>query len=512
MFPSLPSSRLLRGPLAVLAALLTTGAVTASAHAASLTVKDGALLYTAASGEANYINIGVLDDVPGKVYVDDTAAFSFPAGVCELAFGEPFSAVVCTPQPGGIKIAAGDGIDIINSGIVPGGGPIAIAGGPGDDVLRGDSLAESFDGGAGVDKITGDGGDDTIHGGADHDELEGQVGDDKVYGDDGDDTLAGDGIRDQVGHDVIDGGAGYDNVQYDWENEPLHHQPPITVTEDGVANDGRPGENDDVRSLEEIYLNAPATLVGDGEDDVYTVFNTEESPSTLRGNGGNDKLSGYAHDDTVDGGPGDDTLTGGFGNDTITGGPGKDKVYADVSSSYCNWIQCDLPHGNDTVDVRDGEADQVDCGVGNDTVAADALDTVSTDCETVIRDGSAPPPPGPGSGPGPGGDTPPSSASLTAIVRKAKLRKALAKGLAVEVALPGAGRLTGVATAKGRTVAKGAALAAGADVVTVRLRFTKAARKSLRRATKAKLALALAFAPASGGAAVTGSAATTLKR
>ncbi len=509
MFPSLPSSRLLRGPLAVLAALLTTGAVTASAHAASLTVKDGALVYKAADGEANFINLSTLDDVPGKVLVDDTAPFTYPAGTCELAFGEYFSAVVCTPQAGGIKVDAGDGNDVVNSGAVPGGGPIAIAGGAGDDVLRGDSLAETFDGGAGVDKITGDDGNDVIHGGADHDELEGQVGDDQVYGDDGDDTLAGDGIRDQAGADVIDGGAGYDDVAYDWEVESGHHQPPISVTEDGVANDGRPGEGDDVRSLEAISLNAPATMIGDESDDDFGVFNTDEGPSVLRGNGGNDTLRGYAYDDTVDGGPGDDTLTGGFGNDTITGGPGKDSVYADVSSSYCGWIQCDLPHGNDTIDVRDGEADQVDCGVGNDTVTADALDTVGTDCETVIRNGSARPP---GSGGGPGGDGSPAGASLTAIVRKNKLRKALAKGLAVQVALPAAGKRPAVAKAKGRTVAKGAALAAGADVVTVRLRFTKAARKSLRRAAKAKLALALAFAPASGGAAVTGSATTTLKR
>jgi hypothetical protein len=510
MLPSLPSSRLLRGPLAVLAALLTIGAVTASAHAASLTVKDGALLYRAAPGEANYINFGTLDDVPGKVYIDDSKEFSYPAGTCELAFGEPFTAVVCAPQPGGIKVEAGDGVDIVNSGVVPGGGPIAVAGGPGDDVLRGDVLGETFDGGAGVDKITGDGGDDVIHGGGDHDELEGQVGNDQVYGDDGDDTLAGDGIRDEAGHDVIDGGAGYDNVEYDWEVESGHHQPPITITEDGAANDGRPGENDNVTSLEEIYLNAPATLVGDAEADDYTVFNTEESPSTLRGNGGDDKLKGYAYDDTVDGGAGNDTLTGGFGNDTITGGPGSDAIYADVSSSYCNWIQGDLPHGNDTIDVRDGEADQVDCGVGEDTVRADKLDTVSTDCETVVRDGSVPPKQ-PGTD-GPQGPAGPGGSALTAMVHKVKLRKALARGLAVDVAVPAAGKLTATAKANGRTVAKGAALAARADVVTVRVRFTKAGRKALRGARKAKLALALRFVLSAGGAAATGSATVTLKR
>jgi Ca2+-binding RTX toxin-like protein len=41
--------------------------------------------------------------------------------------------------------------------------------------------------------------------------------------------------------------------------------------------------------------------------------------------------------------------------------------------------------GNDTFHVRDGEKDVVDCGAGNDTVIADMVDTVTTDCENVLR-------------------------------------------------------------------------------------------------------------------------------
>jgi hypothetical protein len=47
--------------------------------------------------------------------------------------------------------------------------------------------------------------------------------------------------------------------------------------------------------------------------------------------------------------------------------------------------------------------------------------------------------------------------------------------------------------------------------VAVKLRFTKAGRKALRNARRAKLALALSFQPAQGSA-VTGGAVVTLKR
>jgi Ca2+-binding RTX toxin-like protein len=38
--------------------------------------------------------------------------------------------------------------------------------------------------------------------------------------------------------------------------------------------------------------------------------------------------------------------------------------------------------GDDTVMSRDGEADEIDCGAGQDTVHADAVDTL-TGCENA---------------------------------------------------------------------------------------------------------------------------------
>jgi hypothetical protein len=41
--------------------------------------------------------------------------------------------------------------------------------------------------------------------------------------------------------------------------------------------------------------------------------------------------------------------------------------------------------GNDLILVRDGEADQVHCGPGFDTVIADHQDVVARGCERVLR-------------------------------------------------------------------------------------------------------------------------------
>ena len=59
---------------------------------------------------------------------------------------------------------------------------------------------------------------------------------------------------------------------------------------------------------------------------------------------------------------GADVLTGGLGRDTLDGGSGNDQLMA-----------------------RDGIADSVRCGGGIDTVAADAFDSASSDCESVSR-------------------------------------------------------------------------------------------------------------------------------
>ena len=98
---------------------------------------------------------------------------------------------------------------------------------------------------------------------------------------------------------------------------------------------------------------------GDGGD---IARNNTATPSTLSGGDDNDRLEG---------GPGNDTLRGNRGLDTHSGGA-----------------------GDDYLDSRGDKGDVVVCGTGNDTVRADAPDSIAADCEIVDR-GLAPSPPPP---------------------------------------------------------------------------------------------------------------------
>jgi Ca2+-binding RTX toxin-like protein len=101
-------------------------------------------------------------------------------------------------------------------------------------------------------------------------------------------------------------------------------------------------------------------------------------PTTpTNGGPGNDRLvSGFGRD-TLYGGPGADTITGGGSVDTIVGGPGRDNIRAGG--------------GGDVIRARDGDRDVIACGkngygkAGRDTVFADRIDSVASDCEIVHR-------------------------------------------------------------------------------------------------------------------------------
>jgi Ca2+-binding RTX toxin-like protein len=327
-------------------------------------------------------------------------------------------------------------------------------GGPGNDTFEGGVNADHFFGGDGDDRLEG-----------------GKAGADELRGEGGNDTLTGDWPSEHgVFADVLDGGAGIDELEDYVYSGQASSAPPIAVSLDGVANDGRAGENDNVVAVERITSSSAGSFTGDAGDNTFIAPETGAA-GTLLGLAGNDTLSaGDAHGDALDGGPGDDTLEGGFGDDRIVGGPGRDIVSGD-RKSRCNEWHCDLAgFGNDTIDVRDGEADSVTCGPGTDRVIADAADVVNADCETVERAAGA-------GGPPPAGDAPPATVSVS--VKKAKLAKALKSGLTVTVTgVTGKVKLT--AKRGKKTVASGAAKAKNGKA-TVKLKFTKAARKALKR-------------------------------
>lgn len=165
-----------------------------------------------------------------------------------------------------------------------------IAGGPGDD--------EITVGGSGSDGVT------SVDGGPDDDTIDiGRAGQ----------------------ADTVAGGTGTDTVTYAGHGA-------VTVTLDGIADDGSPGELDAVGSDVEhvVGTSGDDTLVGDG------------SPDTLDGAAGTDRLEGLGGGDTLIGGPGaNDATFGGEGDDTImlrdgvrdacaVGGPGTNTVDGDL--------------------------------------------------------------------------------------------------------------------------------------------------------------------------------------
>lgn len=451
-------------------------AAPAGASAGTVSLDGGTLTFRAAPGERNGLYVGEED---GRIVFNDDVAVTIAGAPCDPAGAEPATIVRCDAPTGGVRVETGDGDDVLRIGTaMPNGLTITGDGGPGNDTVEGSTGDDVLLGGDGDDAIKGRSGDDTLDGGAGNDQLFGEDGADVVHGGEGDDVVGGGGTA--AFADVMDGGPGFDTLdQYEYTPGGSAGLPgPVSVTLDGVANDGRAGEGDQVTSVERMQLLVAATLDGSaipGPVDLK-VFRTTAAGSRLVGTAANDVLTGYDYDDTIVGGAGDDLIVGGNGNDTITGGPGRDTINADsVTTSGI------VAYGNDTIDVRDGEVDNVTCGVGTDRVIADAGDIVAPDCETVERPaGPAKPhddPPAPPAADGP--------QKLTVTLPKRLTLKAVRSGAKLTVTAPAAGRITlALVRGTGRkavTVAAGSATARAAGKVRVTLKLRKAQRRTARR-------------------------------
>jgi Ca2+-binding RTX toxin-like protein len=147
-----------------------------------------------------------------------------------------------------------------------------------DDILRGDGADNVIDGGiGGTDILAGGAGDDVLYAGP--------------------------------GKDAFEGGPGNDWASFGSEDRP------VTVTLDGVANDGPAGEHDNV------------------EPDVENVA----------GGNGADHLTGDSDANILDGGPGDDVLNGGGGDDTLLPGRGTDEVAGGPGMDTVDYETANVP-------------------------------------------------------------------------------------------------------------------------------------------------------------------------
>ena len=222
----------MRRLLPILALLLC--ALSAPAHAATVSVEGGTLRVTASPGESN--GFVIEEDrfalVPGSVEVRDDWGSPLQAGagcVAEDEWDEP--ELLCEPA-NRVAVSAGDGDDSVELRVDL---PSVIRGGPGDDRLLG---------GDGPDRLLGERGSDTAYGGDGRDRIE--VRDRKV-----DSTWCGDG-RDVVRAEVLD--------SLDFACERVNYGPPGRVgrllarTGGGrmVPVPGQPGTTIDRRLLRDV--------------------------------------------------------------------------------------------------------------------------------------------------------------------------------------------------------------------------------------------------------------------
>jgi Ca2+-binding RTX toxin-like protein len=488
----------------------------AASQAATVSYENGAIVYRGEGSEGLDLLASASDDGTLLYLPDDGASRQLvKSGPCDndASWGVICDLNASTP----LKVygsSAKDFLHVYFHGL-PESMKIEIHGGGGDDDIEdssGDDASRAFYGDAGNDKVEGFGGNDVVDGGDGNDEVDGGAGEDKVYGGAGNDTMWGDHYQDPAA-DVIDGGPGYDNTQ-DWSTpDDLTNQPSVDVTLDGVANDGRPGEGDNVIGVEKFQMYVVGRFVGSDAAENINIYNPgNEGPSTLIGNGGDDSLYGNDFDDTVDGGAGNDHVEGGMGNDTVTGGPGQDTIYGDATASSCTWYSCQIPFGNDVINARDGEVDNIDCGIGTDTATVDAIDVVSN-CENVNSAGGGGGGGGNGGGGngGGGGGGGGGAKALAFSVPKLKLRALAGKGLTIKVKCAAACTVSGKITYKGKKVGAGRGTSLKPGTAKARLKLTKAGKKALKKVRKAKLTIKVTMTPADG-AKRTGKKTITVKR
>jgi Ca2+-binding RTX toxin-like protein len=354
-------------------------ALPSAATAATIDADGGTLVFRTAPGE-RYSGSLQGSETWVSFYTGGSIAVTSAPETCEVE-----SSYTTCPVPSAVKYVLGDADDqYATSSGVPAGVRVTVEGGGGSDWLRGYHLDETLLGGDGNDRVEGSTGDDTVDGGAGDDDVDGYEGRDRVLGGAGNDTLHPDGYETPAA-DVVDGGPGVDTIESDYvTRDYTDFDHPVAITLGGGADDGRPGEGDDLRSVERVILSTGGKVTGSDADE-YVKLHQVGDDGELIGNGGADELRGGDGSDKVDGGTGDDKLDGGFGDDTIVGGPGRDRISADLAGGDCGPLWCKIPHGDDVVQARDGEADSISCGAGTDRVVADADDTVAPDCEEVDR-------------------------------------------------------------------------------------------------------------------------------
>lgn len=180
-----------------------------------------------------------------------------------------------------------------------------------------------------------------------------------VRGGTGDDRISSSNV---IG--TVDGGPGADRLRAPHGGVTYAgREAGVTVTPDGVANDGEPGEGDDIGPFERI-------TGGEGADQLHAPADPA-AQTQMDGRGGDDRLFGGPGKDTLIGYSGHDSLLGGAGNDELTGGSGADLLRGGDDSDLAVFTG----HGVDvTLDDSPGDGGQGE----NDNAGSDVEAVIGT--------------------------------------------------------------------------------------------------------------------------------------
>lgn len=287
-----------------------------------------------------------------------------------------------------------------------------VAGGAGDDVIRGTNS---------VDLLYGQAGNDKLYGSAGNDYLDGGDGDDSIYGGEGVDTLNGgagnDLMEGEEGNDSLIGGLGADVVRGGDDNDEFYVQQSEAlgdVMTGGNGNDrlvnyaAAPLVLNDFRGTTlgiEVVMGNNQRIIGTSVNDVIdfrlsaTTSMTLTSVLGIDGLGGDDFIVGSNAADSISGGTGNDSLYGQGGNDSIDGGEGDDLLAggegADSILGLTGNDSIDGGEGNDTLAGGEGNdwiqggasGDTLDGGVGADTLfGGDGNDIINTQHTESVSD------------------------------------------------------------------------------------------------------------------------------
>ena len=286
---------------------LATAAVAAAAPAAGAAtaqINNGTLAVVGGPGEANSIKVTL--PTGGKFKITDPGAPLSVGANCESVDAHT---ATCGGAVTSVSLSGGDLDDRLDTSVAL---PASVGGGSGNDALFGGPAAATLNGGSDDDVLDGRGGPDSLVGGA---------------------------------------GSG-DRADYSARTSP------VTVSIDGVANDGVRLEQDNVSS----------------------------SVEQLLGGAGRDHLTGSEDPEQLDGGPGDDTLDGGLGADVLRGGADADTVsYAFRRSELVIRL---VDSGSLDFAGAEGENDSIAADIENATGGA-RLDVITGNLGTNVLDGGA---------------------------------------------------------------------------------------------------------------------------